>query len=219
MESSVKNRNLGFVAVLSLVLAMTPSAAFSEYGCGFGKSTQYASNEGKWVYNPDEDNYTLPDGSVVDDVSDLVDNTGSCQKTTWIEDYSNDGFGGVYSLSMGSDEEGPGATSYETIQIFCSKKKLSVYIWVDYPITRGWSGTGQVKFDSGKAKSVAYKVNNTFDGLYLTSPKAFTKSLLNSKKQAIFKINTLKGSKVLAYPKADISKYATKLKKLGCPIK
>jgi hypothetical protein len=219
LGASMRKIVTGAVVLMLSVLAFTPVSANAADECGFGSSIQYEDGEGKWVYNEDEDNYTLPDGSVVDDVSDLVDNEGSCQKTTWVDGYSDDGFGKEFSISIDSDEEGPGANSYETIEIFCTAKRLDVYIWVDYPITRGWQGYGQLKFDSGKIQSVGYRVNRTFDGLYLNSPKTFTKALLSAKSRATFKINTLEGSKVLAYPKADISSYVTKFKSLGCPLK
>lgn len=212
-------RTLAIVAALVGVVCVPANKAVAEDGCGFGYSIQYADSTGKWVYNEVDDNYTLPDGTIVDDVSDLVDDEGSCQKTTWIDDYSNDGFGKQFSVSMGSDEEGAGANSFESIEIFCIAKKLSVYIWLDYPITSGWQGYGQLKLDSGKVKSIGYKVNRTFDGLYLNAPKTFTKSFLAAKSKATFKINTLKGVKVLAYPKRDLSKYVSKFKSLGCPLK
>lgn len=215
----MRSKLLAGAAIAAVTASLIATPAVAEDECGFGSSIQYASDEGKWVYNPDDDNYTLPDGSVVDDVSDLVDQEGSCQPTTWIDSEENDGFDRTFSVSIGSDEEGRGANSYESIEIFCINKKLSVYIWVDFPITRGWSGKGQVKFDSGKSRTVGYKVNRTFDGLYLDSPKTFTKNLLAAKSSATFKIATLEGSKVLAYPKADIASYASKFKKLGCALR
>lgn len=216
---NMNNKLVTWIAAAGFCASLIATPAAAEDECGFGRSVQFASDEGKWVYNPDDDNYTLPDGSVVDDVSDLVDQEGSCQPTTWTDSEENDGFDKTFSVSIGSDEEGRGANSFESIEIFCINRKLSVYIWVDFPITRGWSGKGQVKFDSGKTKSVGYKVNRTFDGLYLDSPKAFTKSLLSAKNSATFKIATLEGSKVLAYPKADIASYASKFKKLGCALR
>ena len=103
---------------------------------------------------------------MVDDVSDLMD-VGSCQQSTWIDDQSDDGFGKQFSISIGSDEEGPGADSFESIEIFCTSKRLEVYIWVDYPITTALLGTGKLKFDPVKGQSVGYRFNRTFDGLYL----------------------------------------------------
>lgn len=204
--------------VMTFLLVLSPIPANADDDCGFGRSMQSGSDEGKWVYNEDEDNYTLPDGSVVDDVSHLMSKL-SCQQSTWLDDQSDDGFDQQFSISIGSDEEGPGANSFESIEIFCTSKRLEVYIWVDYPITTAFRGSGQLKFDSGRVQSLGYRVNRTFDGLYFDSPKTFTRGFLAAKSRATFKIRTLNGTKVLAYPKADISKYVPQFKSLGCPLK
>jgi hypothetical protein len=210
---------LATITVTAIILPLSPIAAVAEDDCGFGRSISFQSTEGLWVYNELDDNYTLPDGSVVGDVSDLVDDEGQCAPTTWIDDQKNDGFGNQFSISISSDEEGPGANSFESIEIFCIKKRLSVYIWVDYPITRGWKGNAQLRMDSGRVRNIGYTVNNTFDGLYLNSPKSFTKSFLAAKSRATFKVNTYEGAKVLAYPKADLRSYESKFKSMGCPLK
>ena len=215
----VKFKLVASIAAMALILSLNPIAAIAEDDCGFGQSLNYDTGEGLWVYNEKEDNYTLPDGTVVGDVSDLVDNEGQCAPTTWIDDSKNDGFGRQFSVSLSSDEEGPGANSYESIEIFCIKKRLSVYIWIDFPVTRGWNGVAQLKMDSGRVKNVGYGVNNSFDGLFLTSPKSFTKSFLAADSRATFKVKTLRGAKVLAYPKADLRSYESKFKSLGCPLK
>ena len=215
----VKFKLAASIAVAALILSSHSTVAMAEDDCGFGRSLYYESGDGLWVYNEIDDNYTLPDGSVVDDVSDLVDDEGQCAPTTWIDDSRNDGFGRQFSVSLSSDEEGPGANSYESIEIFCFKKRLSVYIWIDFPVTRGWKGVAQLKMDSGRVKNVGYTVNNSFDGLFLDSPKSFTKSFLAAKSRATFKVNTLRRAKVLAYPKADLSTYESKFKSLGCPLR
>ena len=207
------------IAVAALILPLIPIAALAEDGCGFGQSIHYETGEGLWVYNEKDDNYTLPDGSVVDDVSHLVDNEGQCASSTWIDHSENDGFGRQFSISLSSDEEGPGANSYESIEIFCVKKRLSVYVWVDFPVSRGGKGVAQLKLDSGRVKNVGYTVINSFDGLFLDSPRSFTKSFLVAKSRATFKVKTLRSAKVLAYPKADLRSYESKFKSLGCPLR
>ena len=137
-----------------------------------------------------------------------------CRPMVWRYEKFNDGFAKYFSIYM----ESPDAKdlTITNVQIYCDKKKIEVYVWVEYADSFGWSGTGQVRFDSGSPKKISYFVQKDFDGIYLKDSKTFMSSLVKAKKQFSFKISTTDGYKVVTYPKGNILQYRPIFAKGGC---
>ena len=105
---------------------------------------------------------------------------------------------------------------YESgIYVSCEKKKLSVYLSIEYANSRVWRGIGQYKIDSGKISNFPYTVTRNFNGIYLDNPKTFIADLVKAKNKFTFKVSSSNGS-VLSFPKNDFLSYRSKFAKLGC---
>jgi hypothetical protein len=151
-------------------------------------------------------------GEILSDESESV-----CRPMVWRYEKFNDGFAKYFSIYMESDtgdlDEDLNSTN---VQIYCDKRKIEVYVWVEYADSFGWSGTGQVRFDSGAPKKFSYLLQRDFDGIYLKDAKTFMANLVKAKKQFSFKIYTTDGYKVVIYPKGNILKYRPIFAKAGC---
>ena len=162
-------------------------------------------------FHEDEYEITLY-GEILSDESEPF-----CRPMVWRYEKFNDGFAKYFSIYIDSDTGNPDEDINSTnVQIYCDKKKIEVYVWVEYADSFGWSGTGQVRFDSGSAKKISYFVQKDFDGIYLKDSKTFMSSLVKAKKQFSFKISTTDGYKVVTYPKANILQYRPIFAKGGC---
>ena len=182
----------------------------AESGCGFGFSFDYPE------YVAKDDGYYLPDGTKIPNLLDWMDENEFCAPTKWSLDKRSDGFSKSISISMSPDNEDPNTDGYSSIEIFCTKKKIYVYVWVEYADSFGWNGTGQVRFDNGPVKSVAYYLQKDFDGVVLKDSKTFMSNLLKTKKKFAFKIPHVDGYDRLVYPKGNIAEFRQTFSKAGC---
>ena len=146
---------------------------------------------------------------------------------SWGSIYSDDGFEKVFTLYKNSDNFGVneyGDDVVYTVEIQCSKKKLSVLVYGDpdiYPETGlGFKGTAQMKVDQGKIAKHSYTVLRSYSGVSFNSPKTITKAILSSRETFSFKIpSSIQSDAVANFSKLDVASYASKFKSLGCPLK
>jgi len=177
--------------LITLGLAMTlfnPLPVHSAEGCGFGSSK----------FRGDE--------------------YGDCAESKWQVANKNDGFTSYISLAMWPDDEGPNADSDEDsyIQIFCQKKAIQVYVWVEYADSIGFDGDGQYRIDDGKAVTFKYRLQKDLDGVVLKSPKTFLTAFAKSKSRATFRIPSVNGYEIVVYPKADLLSHRKRFASKGC---
>ena len=185
--------------VLSNVLFhQLPAIAADE--CGFGNTQTYLSE--------DSDTYD-EDDEYIEDIYD-------CVQSTWTFENFNDGFSKYFSVYIEPDNDDVTNTGSDTVQIYCDKKKIQIYVWVEYADSIGWSGTGQFRFDGSPPKKFSYFLQKDFDGITLKDSKTFMQSLVKSKTKFSFKIPTVNGYEVLVYPKANIIDYRSRFAKAGC---
>ena len=145
-----------------------------------------------------------------------IDSEEKCRISTWDYSRTDDGFSRYFSISMDPDVEDGTNTDYSSIEIFCDKKKIEVYIWVEYADSFGWSGAGQVRFDTGAPKKLPYLVQKDFDGIVIKDTKTFMQNLVKTKKKVSFKVPTVDGYEVLVYPKGNLLQYRSIFAKAGC---
>lgn len=146
-----------------------------------------------------------------------VSSTETCRAVPWQYDYFDDGFDKYFSISMetydrASDSFGAGPD----VQIFCDKRKIEVYVWTKYADGLGWSGSGQVKFDTASAKKISYQIQKDFDGIALKDSKSFMSSLVKAKSTFGFKISTVDGYEIPTYLKGNLLEYRSMFAKAGC---
>lgn len=146
-----------------------------------------------------------------------VSSTETCRALPWRYEYFDDGFDKYFSISMenydrASESFGEGAD----VQIFCDKRKTEVYVWTKYADGLGWSGSGQVKFDSASSKKINYQIQKDFDGIALKDPKSFMSSLVKVKSTFGFKISTVDGYETPTYFKGNLLEYRSMFSKAGC---
>ncbi len=194
-------RKIGFRKVsilLSCLIAIiftAPNPAGAADDCGFGY--EYFS-----LFSLDGENE--------------LDSEEKCRITTWDYSQSNDGFAKYFSISMSPDDEDDTNTGVSDIQIFCDKKKIEVYVWVEYADSYGWKGSGQVRFDSGTPRKLPYLLQKDFDGVVVTETKIFMQNLVKAKSKVSFKIPTVDGYEVLVYPKGNLLQFRPIFAKAGC---
>ncbi len=146
-----------------------------------------------------------------------VSSTETCRAVPWQYDYFDDGFDKYFSISMETyDRESDSFGDGPRVQIFCDKKKIEVYVWTEYADGVGWSGTGQVKFDSANSKKIAYQIQKDLDGIALKDPKSFMSGLTKAKSTFGFKIPTVDGYETATYLKGNLLEYGSMFAKAGC---
>jgi hypothetical protein len=145
-----------------------------------------------------------------------IDSEEKCRIATWDYDKKRDGFSNYFSISMEPDDDDENNTGYSSVQIYCDKRKIEVYVWVEYANSFGWSGVGQVKFDNASPKKFNYFLQKDFDGVVLKDAKAFMTNLVKVKEKFSFKIPTVNGYEVLIYPKGNLLEYRSVFAKAGC---
>ena len=168
------------------------------------------------VYSADNCGFGFEEDVLNWDVS--VDDDPPCVKSKWDVVKKNDGFTNYVSLVMYPDEEGPSASSDEDsyIQIYCIKKAIQVYVWVEYPDSFGFDGTGQYRIDNGKAVTFKYRVQKDLDGVILNSPKTFMTAFAKATERVTFKIGNVDGYEIVVYPKADLLSHRGLFASKGC---
>lgn len=158
--------------------------------------------------------------SIADEIYDETTNEIEtvCEETKWEVATKNDGFTNYFSIVMypDGDDENASAEDDSYLQIFCQKKKISVYVWVEYADSYGFSGSGQYRFDSGKSTTFKYTLQKDFDGIVLNETKSFMASLVKAKNYVSFKIPTVDGYELGVYPKADFLDYRKTFAAKGC---
>lgn len=140
-----------------------------------------------------------------------------CYQIQWEENSDSDGFSTAFSVSIDSGDDEFDTGGYSNLEIICSAKKLSVKVYLKYPSSFGWKGTGQYRFDSGPGKKFTYRVDRSFDSFWLDNPKAFTSAFLKAKNKASFKVSN-QYLRILVFPKSNLNYWAPKFKALGCPL-
>ncbi len=191
------NKSLSIFLVLMFIGIFVPSHARALDGCGFGYSYDYENME-------------------ISEDYESLEESGECIVTTWTYSKSNDGFAKYFSISMSPDDEDDTNTGVSDIQIFCDKKKIEVYVWVEYADSYGWKGSGQVRFDSGTPRKLPYLLQKDFDGVVVTETKTFMQNLVKAKSKVSFKIPTVNGYEVLVYPKGNLMEFRPIFAKAGC---
>lgn len=148
-------------------------------------------------------------------------------ENTWGTVSVDDGFVKRFTIfktadNVGYDDFGD-AIEY-TIEVQCSKKKLSVLVYGDpdiYPETGlGFTGTALMKVDSGKIVKQKFTVMKDYSGVSFNSPKTITTAIYKSKETFSFKIpSSIQNDAVANFSKLDFSSYVNKFKSLGCLLK
>lgn len=180
--------------VLIFSLLNLASPAFAKDGCGVGKY-------GDSIYDETTDEYV--------DV---------CQDSKWEVETKNDGFTSYFSIIMYPDEDDANATAgpESYLQVYCMKKQISVYVWVEYADSFGFSGSGQYRFDAGKSSTFKYTLQKDMDGVVLNETKSFMANFVKAKRSVSFKIPTVDGYELGVYPKADLLNYRKTFAAKGC---
>ena len=173
---------------------LIPFPAYSADGCGFGFSEDVLN----WNISEEDD--------------------PPCVESKWDIVKKNDGFTNFVSLVMYPDEEGPSASSDEDsyIQIYCIKKAIQVYVWVEYADSFGFDGSGQYRIDNGKPITFKYTLQKDLDGVVLKSPKTFMTAFAKAKERVTFKIPNVDGYEIVVYPKADLLNHRGLFASKGC---
>jgi hypothetical protein len=192
----MKNKKLAIITVLLLFFSQfSLNTAKAADECGFGyEYFSLFSLDGMTEIDPEE----------------------KCRIATWDYEKKNDGFSKYFSISMDPDDEDQNNTNFSTVQIYCDKKKIEVYVWVEYASSSGWNGSGQVAFDDGAPKKFNYLLQRTFDGVILKDAKTFMRNLVKTEEKFSFKIPTVNGYEVLVYPKGNLLEYRSTFTKAGC---
>jgi hypothetical protein len=138
----------------------------------------------------------------------------SCYPFTWDYEEEDDGFVKYFSISMDPDSEFSSGSA--SIQIFCDKKKIEVYVWTEYANSFGWTGTGEFKIDNLAPKKISYRLQKDFEGVMLSNSKSFMSELVKAKEKFAVKIPKVGGYDVMVYPKANLMEYRKKFSSAGC---
>jgi hypothetical protein len=148
-------------------------------------------------------------------------------ETTWGSISSDDGFEKKFTIYATQDNEAYddyGDAIEYTIEVQCSKRRLSVLVYGDpdiYPETGlGFKGTAQMKVDSGKITKHYFTTLKDYSGIAFNSPKTITSAISKSKKTLSFKIpSSVNADAVMTFSKNDFNSYLTKFKTLGCSLR
>jgi hypothetical protein len=148
-------------------------------------------------------------------------------ESTWGSIFSDDGFTKTFTIFRTADNYGIDDYGDEieyTIEVQCTKKKLSVLVYGDpdiYPETGlGFKGTAQMKIDSGKITKQSFTTLKDYSGVAFNSPKVITTAISKSKRSVSFKIpSSVNNDAVATFSKLDFNSYYGKFKSLGCLLK
>jgi hypothetical protein len=185
-----------FIIFVSSLLSLAPSRAEDATLCPIGQQRS------PWTYDSDG-NGTPP--------------IKPCEPATWKYEKSSDGFSSSFYI-YATPHPGPNSSAgpEDWVVISCEKKSLSIFVLYAYPYSVGWSGQGQVLFDSGKPSAIKYRVNRDFKSFTVTSPKEFLAKLVKAKTSFSLKIPLVSGTKLGTYAKGDLLSYRTTFAKAGC---
>jgi hypothetical protein len=141
-----------------------------------------------------------------------------CSEITWVPTDKSDGFSKKFQLTIEAVDDQYRTSVDSNMIISCNDKKLNVGIRINDPGFSTWSGSGLNRFDNGTARKFKYRMNQSFDYIWLDEPKLFTANFLKSQSKVSFKISD-PSPNIFVFPKSSLSKYANKFKSAGCPIK
>jgi len=137
-----------------------------------------------------------------------------CVPITWKIQTEDDGFRKLHSMRM----VGEGYSNAE-ISISCVKKKLHVYVWLEYADSVGFRGSGQYRIDKKSVVKFNYTVDRQFDGFFFDNPSTFLKALKSGKKSVALKVSNVNSTVVLEFPVADYRNASSAFaKKSGCKL-
>lgn len=147
-------------------------------------------------------------------------------ETTWGSISKDDGFSKTFTIYKTADNYGVtdfGDKIEYTIEIQCTKKRLSVLVYGDpdiFPDTGlGFKGTAQMKVGSGKVVKQSFTALKDFSGVAFSSPKLVTTAILKGKTTFSFKIpSSVQNDAVMNFTIHDLPSYRTKFKSLGCSL-
>ena len=154
------------------------------------------------------------------------DTFSEATESEWGVISTNDGFEKSYTIYKDGDEQGyDDMLITYTIEIQCTKKKLSVLIYSDplgmYPTTTFSSidGYALTRVDSGKINKFSYVALKDYSGIALLNDKQFTTAILKGKKFAVKVPSNVQNDTVAKFSVADLSSHSAKFKSLGCSLK
>jgi hypothetical protein len=145
----------------------------------------------------------------------------------WEPINNNDGFSKTFTVtrdSEDSDTDEYGNSITHTLEIQCTNKKLGLLLYSSSPgifpkTNLSNLGTGSFKVDTGKVTTFSYVAINDQSGVSALYPKVLTSAILKAKKTFSFKIlSGVQGPTVANFVVADIKKYVSKFKSLGCGL-
>lgn len=187
----------------SLALTASPKTLF---GLIFDAGTE------RWLDPKNRDNQGKCKYGFIED-----DSTSSCIRISWKFSNENDGFSKWISLTIDSAEDEFTTGDESQLEITCTRKKLAVNVYFEFPDSFGWKGTGLFRIDNGPGKKFVYTVDKSISYIWVDSPKVLTSSLMKSKEKVSFRlVNSY--ARILAFPKSDLSNWAGKFKSAGCSL-
>ena len=146
--------------------------------------------------------------------------------TEWGVISTNDGFEKSYTIFKDGDEQGYDDMPITyTIEIQCTKKKLSVLIYSDplgmYPTTtfNSIDGYALARIDNGAIKKFSYVSLKDYSGVALLNDKQFTTAILKGKKFAVKVPSSVQNDTVAKFSIGNLSSHVSKFKSLGCSLK
>ena len=148
-------------------------------------------------------------------------------ETSWGSISSDDGFEKtftIYSTQENAAYDDYGDAIEYTIEVQCSKRRLSVLVYGDpdiYPETGlGFKGRAQMKVDSGKITKHYFTTLKDYSGVAFNTPKTITSAISKSKETFSFKIpSSINADAVMTFSKKNFNSYIVKFKALGCSLK
>jgi hypothetical protein len=168
-------------------------------------------------------------GTVIPTSSQAESNQVDQTDTTWGTIVNDDGFSRTLSIYKDADNFGTtdlGDDITYTIELQCTKKKLSILIYGNpigiFPATSfgAIDGYALSKVDTGKIVKFPYIAMKDSSGIILTTPKTLTTAILKGKNSFSFKIpSSVQNNTVANFTIGDLSSYVAKFKNLGCPLK
>jgi hypothetical protein len=194
------------------------------YDSQYQKTLDSEANPGK-VFYPNlgiSGAWRFPDNRDTSGECDFGFDDGSgfedyCERILWQKSEESDGFSKNYSIVMYSENDEYATGDFSRLEISCSAKKLLVNVKLEWPSSFGWKGSGQYRFDSGAGKKFTYRVDRSFDYIWLDNPKAFTAAFLKASDKSSFRVSN-QYLRILVFPKSNLKEYASKFKTLGCPL-
>jgi hypothetical protein len=117
---------------------------------------------------------------------------------------------------MYPDLDHPSSDSVDSIQIYCEKKRLEVYVWSRLADSYGWYGSGKVRYGAGSPKSFRYRLTNDLEGVCMLDSKQFVSNIARVKDRFAIQIATQSGVDTMVYPKGNLLAFRPMFSRAGC---